>query len=203
MDSLSQFLNDMFEYYGKPPKSGALRIYRRALEGIQIEQLYNMFDKHIADPDSGQFIPKVADLVKVSSGTKSGNALAAWDKVYRAISEIGPYSTFTLDDPWAMRCIEEIGGFQRLCELTDDDLKFKANEFTKLYESHRAQGKPSDYPSKIKGIVELENKSEEDVLLVGDKRWAERNLENGKQRAGLNINKLKLDIKQLPAQGEH
>ena len=197
MDNLNQFLADMFDYYSKDVKSGALRIYRRALENIPVEQLYSMLDQHIADPDSGQFMPKVADFVRVNGGTKKGNAVAAWNKLYRAISEVGPYQTFTLDDPWAMKCIEEIGGFQRLCELTEKELDFKMNEFNKLYESHRAQGIPSDYPAKIKGYVEIENHSEEEVLLIGDKKWAQRNLQQGKKRTGLTINKLKLDVKQL------
>jgi len=197
MDSLNQFLSDMFDYYGKDVRSGALRIYRRALENIPVNQLYSMLDQHIADPDSGQFMPKVADFVRVNAGTKKGNSVAAWNKVYRAISEVGPYKTFVLDDPWAMKCIEEIGGFQRLCELTDKELDFKMNEFNKLYESYRAQGMPDDYPSKIKGYVEIENNSEEEVLLIGDRKWAENNLNNGKKRSGLTINKLKLDVKQL------
>lgn len=197
MDNLNQFLADMFDYYAKDPKSGALRIYRRALEKIPVDQLYSMLDQHISDPDAGQFIPKVADFVRVNSGTKKGNAVIAWNKIHKALSEIGPYQTFVLDDPWAMQSLEDIGGFQRLCELTDKELDFKMHEFNKSYESNRSQGFPQDYPSKIKGIVEIENKTEEDVLLVGDKSWAERNLKNGTDRRGLTINKLSKNITQL------
>lgn len=179
MDKLDQFIVEMFDYYSKDVRSGAAKVYRRALKSIEIDQLYKMFDLHITDPDSGQFMPKVADFVKVNAGTKKGNAVAAWNKVYTAISIVGPYKNFTIDDPWAMKCIDEIGGFQRLCELTDRELDFKRNEFEKLYESYRSQGVPDQFPAKIKGLIDKENGTDTEPFLIGDKDRANRVLIQG------------------------
>ena len=193
MDKLDQFIAEMFSYYSKDVRSGAVNVYKRALKDIPLDQLVEMFDKHIADPDSGQFIPKVADFVRVNQGTKKGNAVAAWNKIYRAITEIGPYQSFVIDDPWAMKCIEEVGGFARLCELTDKDLDFKYNEFARLYESYRAQGTPDKFPSRVKGYIEKESGVEQETLLIGDESRAMRVMAAGQNRTGLNIKKLSLE----------
>jgi hypothetical protein len=190
MDNLNEFLSDMFDYYKQDASGGAARIYKRALKSIPIEQLYEMLDTHIADPDKGQFMPKVADFVRVSSGTKKGNATAAWNKIYTAISTIGPYATFTIDDPWAMRALSEIGGFQSLCEMTVNDLDFKMHEFNRLYEMYRGQGAPENYPSKFKGLVELENGAAEEVMLIGEPERAKRVLNAGKESTGLQVTAL-------------
>ena len=187
MDEIDQFIAEMFDYYSKDIRSGAARVYRRALKNISVEHLYKMFDLHIVDPDSGQFMPKVADFVKVNQGTKKGNAVEAWNKVYTAISKIGPYRNFSIDDPWAMKCIEEIGGFQRLCELTDHELEFKRNEFEKLYESYRAQGVPEQFPSKIKGLIDKENGTDTEPFLIGDEQRAMRVLSQGSKKTNLKI----------------
>lgn len=199
MDKLDQFLCEMFDYYGSDIRSGAIKVYRRALANIGIDELYKMFDLHITDPDSGQFMPKVADFVRGNQGTKKGNAIAAWNKVYTAIAKIGPYKTFVIDDPWAMQALEEIGGFTRLCELTDKELDFKMNEFTKIYEGLRSQGTIKQFPAKIKGLIDKENGTDSEPFLIGDESRALRVLEAGTNKVGhkitgpKQINKLLVD----------
>jgi hypothetical protein len=98
----------MFDYYGKDIRGGAAKTYAQMLIRFPIEELQRVYFTHLCDPDQGQFMPKIADFVRVLEGTKKGQSTVAWNKVDRAIREVGPYGTVSFDDPIIHKVIEEI-----------------------------------------------------------------------------------------------
>lgn len=202
MDDINAFLSELFDYYNKDVRSGSARIYKRMLKNIPVETLYRMFEKHLMDPDRGQFMPKVADFVRGEQGTAKGNAVAAWDKIIQAMELKGPYYTITKDDPWLLKSLEEVGGYQKLCEMTYKDLEYKRNDFLRAYESNRARGMPENYPAKIKGLIDLENGTDSDPILIGDERLALNVLKNGSTQKTLQITEPK-DYKHLLLEHKH
>lgn len=190
------------DYYNRDVRACGYDLYWHELKNFSVEQIQEMFHRHIRNPDTGQFMPKIGDLVKYDQGTTKGNAIEAWHKIYKSISTIGPYQTFTIDDPWAMQSVEEIGGFQHLCELTEKELEFKRNEFEKLYESHKAKGQPKQFPKMFKGIIDKENGTESKPVLIGDAEVAKRVYNRGSNQSGFKLTKFE-DVKSLPTFGEH
>jgi hypothetical protein len=127
--------------------------------------------KHMEDPDKGQFMPKIADIVANIGGTakqKSSNiefiAQSQWQfNVMKAIEDVGSYRTPEFKDPITTACIIAAGGYISLCGKNTDDLVWIGKQFVKNYENYSVR--PLDQlPSQIAGRediqkLKLENKT--------------------------------------------
>lgn len=187
METLDEFLVCMFGYYDKKTNCISMNVYRRMLKDYPFEEIGRAFRQHITDPDNGQFMPKIADFARIIDGTKRGNAVIAWSKIIAAIKIIGPYNTFTIDDEWAMQAIDEIGGFQKLCEMSEKELDYKMNEFNKVYESIRGQGPAKNYAATIRGLIDTNNGTSSDPFLIGDVEKAKIVQKLGSRKSQLKI----------------
>ena len=63
------------EYYGKSLTKGIVELYWQGLAPYSLEDVKRAVSSHTADPDSGQFMPKIADLNRALSGGKQSQAL--------------------------------------------------------------------------------------------------------------------------------
>jgi len=144
------------ELYGKPPSDGALDLIFAALQRFDLQAIKQALTAHLNDPKHGDFAPKPADIVRHIDGDGDHRALSAWSQVHDAIRLVGPYETVVFDDPRIMAVIEEMGGWISLCDISDKDLPFKANEFRTRYQAYLFRA-PARYPSKLIGKAEAEN----------------------------------------------
>jgi hypothetical protein len=119
--------------------------------------------KHMEDPDKGQFMPKIADIVANIGGTakqKSADieftAQSQWQfSVMKAIKECGSYKTPEFKDPITTACIIAAGGWSKLCGLTTDQLIWAGKEFVNTYENYSVR--PLDQlPSQIAGREDIQ-----------------------------------------------
>jgi hypothetical protein len=119
--------------------------------------------KHMEDPDKGQFMPKIADIVANIGGTakqKSADieftAQSQWQmSVMRAIKECGSYKTPNFTDPITTACIIAAGGWSKLCGLTTDQLIWAGKEFVNTYENYSVR--PLDQlPAQIAGREDMQ-----------------------------------------------
>lgn len=60
-------------------------------------------------------------------------ATVAWAKVRESMRKVGGYATVKFDDPLITAAIREMGGWVQLCETTLDDMKWREQDFRKLY----------------------------------------------------------------------
>ena len=160
------------DVYGKTPSDAAIGMNFRALAKYPLAQVRRALDGHLSDPDSGRFMPKPADLIRHIDGDPQGQALQAWSKVEQAIGRVGPWQTVVFDDPVVMATIEDMGGWIELCKVTDKELPFRRNEFTKRYQGYQMRA-PDHYPNRCIGMAEaanarLENAPKTDPVLIGD-----------------------------------
>lgn len=58
------------EVYGREITKPLLQMYFAALAQIGIDQVQGAMMAHMQNPDSGQFFPKPADLIKQMTGTR-------------------------------------------------------------------------------------------------------------------------------------
>lgn len=151
-------INAACEYYGKPALSdNALKIYFNGLKHLTIEQVRDGLSAHVGNPDNGQFMPKVADVLRGAVGDSESLADAAWAKVRRAIEDVGRYASVAFDDALIHVVVQMMGGWTWLCDCESyEDLTWRGKDFVRIYRGF--VGKPlPEYPRYLPGIAEVQN----------------------------------------------
>lgn len=131
-----------------------------ALAPYSIEDVRKGITAHIRNPDTGQFPPKPADVIKHVSGNSQSAGGEAWAKVDRAIRCVGNYRSVVFDDPKIHAAIERLGGWQKISLTDEKEYPFLRNNFLKLYQGFTVQP-PEVYPRKMIGTCEHENSNHE------------------------------------------
>lgn len=145
------------EYYGKAVSDAMIEMYWQGLQMYDIQAIREAFNRHVANPDSGQWMPKIADVAKMLGGTSQDAALQAWAKVDKAIRHVGTYSDVAFDDPLIHRVIHDMGGWIGFGAKTEDEWPFVAKEFENRYRGYRMRSERPDYPKVLTGISNAHN----------------------------------------------
>jgi hypothetical protein len=130
----------------------------RALQAYEIAAVVDALGRHAMNPDTGQFLPKPADVVKVIEGSTADTALLAWAKALGGIKQHGTYDSVVFDDPIIHRVLEDLGGWPWLGHQDVKELPFIERRFRDAYRAHRARGL-AEYPRRLAGIIEHTNGS--------------------------------------------
>lgn len=147
-----------------------------ALASYSIEDVRRGITAHIRNPDTGQFPPKPADVIKHISGNSQSAGGEAWAKVDRAIRCVGNYRSVVFDDPKVHAAIERLGGWQKIALTSNDEYPFLQNKFLKLYQGFTIQP-PETFPRKLVGSCEHENSNhssfqrgrpQDEPVMIGD-----------------------------------
>lgn len=196
-DDKTRFTNALigsFEVYGKQVSDTLINIWWVSMQSYSIDEFCHALSRHLQDPDTGQFVPKPADIVRALSGSKDGQALIAWSKVEKAMKSIGCHNSVCFDDGLINRLVEDMGGWIQLCSLSEHDLKFKCNEFEKRYKSYLVNP-PLEIPSHLVGKSEQANLTGgfevDPPMFVGNHKQAALIFQTGKSGAGHRIGQLK------------
>lgn len=149
------------EVYGREVTQPMAAIYFSALANVSIEQVQEAMMAHMQNPDSGQFFPKPADLIKQMTGTTKQQdaaiedlAAIAWACIERDIRRIGSYGTLKLDDKQALATVKAMGGWQSICQTETSKMEWKRKEFIRMYETFERMPLEA-LPSSLPGRVEL------------------------------------------------
>src|SRR5262249_10206529 len=140
-----------FTMYRTPLSRKSLELYWNTLQPFEWTDVKAAFQMHLTDPDTGQYFPKPADVVRHVHGNSETQALKAWSKVDEASHAVGCYASVVFDDPIIHVVIEDMGGWIRLCQTLLKDLPFRANEFKKYYAGY-VNHPPSHYPKQLLGL---------------------------------------------------
>jgi Domain of unknown function (DUF6475) len=184
----AQIIVKTYDYYGKSLSEGVLSMWIAGLSDISAADLNEALTKHIQNPDSGQFLPKVADIRKMLGGTTQDGALIAWTKVEQAIRRVGIYTSVVFDDPLIHAVLVDMGGWIKLCNTeSDEKLAFISNEFRQRYQGYRRnQQAPAHQPVMI-GLAEAQNAKGgfqiQPPKLLGDPTKAQIVMDSGRDDA--------------------
>jgi len=169
-----ELMQGIGEYYGKQVTPMLIQIYWNGLHGYTFEDVTSAINAHVRNPDSGQFMPKIADVERHLHGNTGTRAMAAWVKVSQAIQEVGTYMTVKFDDQLIHAVINDMGGWPAIGQITNDDLPFRIREFEKRYQAY-LQIPPARTPEPVLlGVFERTNRvlgfndSKEPVLIGRD-----------------------------------
>jgi hypothetical protein len=175
----SRFVSALVEtadLYGYSLSIFAQKLWWDAMQPYDIETFLDALYRHIKNPDTGQFMPKPADVVRMLNGTSSDAALVAWAKVDKAVRHIGMFSSVVFDDPLIHRVLSDMGGWCSLATKTEDEWPFVGKEFENRYRGYSMRNEKPEYPAKMIGMFEAENSrngfKSDPPILVGDTRRA-------------------------------
>lgn len=115
----AELMTAVGEYYGKDVSAPVLRLWWNALENYSDDDVSKALESHIGDTESGQFIPKIADIKRAIDGATptTDQVIAAAMKPTTAIAvlcriEIGTWNLDNWDrhqlKPLAESCIAQI-----------------------------------------------------------------------------------------------
>jgi hypothetical protein len=144
--------------YGRDVSPGVIDLYWSALAPYDLPAVRQAFDRHVKSPDAGQFMPKPADLIRMMGGTSQDAAMQAWAKVERAVRRVGGHESVVFDDAIIHRCVEDMGGWVKLCATTEEDLPFRARDFQALYRGFAMRREAPPYPAHLIGRFEAQNR---------------------------------------------
>jgi hypothetical protein len=185
-----EVLAGVHDFYSKDMSEFAAKVWLQACDGFELEQATKALSAHLMDPERGAFMPKPADLVRALHGTQTDRALIAWGKVLMASQRVGAYTSVCFDDGLIHAVVEDLGGWVRLCQSTNDELPHLQRRFCDSYRAYARQ--PAvDYPARLSGVAELQNGMAghriEPPTLIGDPAKAERVRLDGTTKAKTQI----------------
>ncbi|MEE9452682.1 MAG: DUF6475 domain-containing protein [Gammaproteobacteria bacterium] len=157
-------------------------IYWRSLKRFDFADVKRALQAHVDNPDTGQFLPKPADLIRQLEGSSDDKAYQAWSKVVKTIERIGSYDSVVFDDALIHAVLADMGGWIALCTNRTEQLKFLQHEFQKRYRRYLEQV-PTNYPGVLNGVIARDNASAgfdaPAPVFIGDKSKAGQVMQSG------------------------
>lgn len=149
-------LTAVAELHGRTISEGAMALWWGELQRFDVETVEAALRGTVGDPETGRFMPKPADLIRLIDGTATERSLIAWGKVLEAMRRVGAYRSVIFDDGAIHAAIEDLGGWPKLCRSTADELPFVQRRFC---DAHRVYATRPDmrYPPHLVGDHEAAN----------------------------------------------
>lgn len=138
--AFANLLTDVLAYYSKDASEYTLHVWWTACQAFEMEQVGKALTAHATDAERGIYAPKVADIVRVLSGTTTDRAMLAWGKVLEALSSIGAYSDVVFDDPAIHAAIEDCGGWVKTCRSDLTELSYLQHRFCQSHKAYTGRG---------------------------------------------------------------
>lgn len=183
----------VMSFYGKDVSRFALDVWWNALKQYDLTAITTAFNRHLMNPDSGQFQPKPADIVKMLQGTTQDAALSAWAKVDKAVRHVGTYRSVVFDDPIIHVVLHDMGGWTALGQKTEEEWPFVAREFENRYRGFKARNEVPEYNRVLIGLSDAANQKngfkQQPPILVGNEAKAKQVMLGGEDRVSIGFTK--------------
>jgi len=180
------------EYYGKEISKAVISLYWNGLKQFDYPAIEKAFWEHTQNPDTGQFMPKIADIMKMLQGRTTDQASIAWSKVDEAVRRVGTYRDVVFDDPLIHRVIQDMGGWIKLGTIDEKEWPFIERHFQTRYQGYKLRNDVPEYLPSLTGISNAQNAKEgflkEEPVLLGNKEKAQQVLLGGNTNSVLQIN---------------
>lgn len=182
------------EYYSREVSEGILGMYWQGLEQYDIAAIREALNRHMRNPDSGQFMPKIADIARMLGGSTQDAALQAWAKVDQAVRRVGTYADVAFDDPLIHRVLHDMGGWIAMGQKNEDEWPFVAKEFENRYRGFRMRSEAPEYPAVLTGIAGAHNRKAgyetDPPMLIGNPLKAQQVISGGTDKPLIGLTRL-------------
>lgn len=190
--AFGKLITDVLAYYRQDASSFTLSLWWQACQPFEMEQVSKALSAHAMDAEHGVYAPKVADVMRVLSGTTTDRAALAWGKVLGAMSAVGSYSDVVFDDPAIHAAIEDMGGWVKICRGETTELSYLQHRFCLAHKAYTGRG-TFEYQRRLIGDRSPDIEYTKKGLplprpaIVGDKDLACRVYEDGSAEAKTRI----------------
>lgn len=154
--NFARLLAGVMAIYNRDVSEFALGVWWNACRSYDMDQIRAAFNQHVMDPETGQFPPKPADIVRQLQGTHGDRSLIAWGKAFDAMQKVGAYESVVFDDGVIHAVVEDLGGWPALCKTSNDELPFVQRRFCDAYRAYSRRAEKS-FPPRLAGITESTN----------------------------------------------
>lgn len=182
MAEFAKWMSNIGLLYNKDINEYLIEFYWQAFQPFSLRAVKTALQSHVKNPDSGQYFPKPADLLRYLETSHSSHALRAWGEVHRAIRTVGCYESVVFDDPIIHAVIADMGGWLRLCRMTESETPWREKEFERRYTDYAANP-PSSYPGQLLGLIAVSHQQQglpaQAPRLLGDGQKAQRVYQQG------------------------
>lgn len=180
---------DVHAFYRRDFSDFSANVWWNALKPYDLDAVQDAIGRHSVNPDSGQFMPMPADIVKMLQGSTQDAGLVAWAKVDRAVRSCGTYNSVVFDDALIHRVIVEMGGWVLIGGKGEDEWPFVRNEFVNRYRGYRMRSETPEYLPVLIGIAEAQNnrtgQKSQPPMLIGNPEVAQRVMLAGDDKPAL------------------
>jgi len=208
-DSFASMIVDALAYYRQNVSEFTLHVWIEGCKPYTLEKVQKAMTAHMTDATSGQFAPKVADIVRILSGTTTDRAALAWGKTLDAMGRVGAYTDVVFDDPAIHAAVEDLGGWPKMCRTETKDLSYLQHRFCECHKAYTGRGE-FDYPRRLMGDRSPDHEYEKKRLplprpaLIGDVAKAKQVYLNGEKAGKTSISYMPMEaiqplIKRLEA----
>lgn len=145
--------------YGKELHETATELLFTILKKYELNQITEALTLHVSE---SKFPPTPADIIQKIKGKISDRALIAFQHVLNGLNY---YETVVFDDPVIHYAIECLGGWQKICQVSEEDVKWLEKDFAKYYELGFKCGKTwgdPHVPVALPGYLDLVNVQEKE-----------------------------------------
>lgn len=183
------------EYYKSGLSKAVLMIYYNGLKRYTVDEIGGALERFVSNTENGQFMPKIADIVKFIDGSADDKAMRAWTKLEKSAAQIGRNRSVCFDDPIIMKVAGEMGGWSFFCDMNEKNEPFIAKEFMSRYRNALNGGEVTDYPKIFIGVADADNLRNgfiDEVLptLIGDEHRAKLVYEGGAGQQTIGFNQM-------------
>jgi hypothetical protein len=126
---------EMAEAVSQEASPFKIEIYFKHLQDMPYEDVERAFQNIIRTRITATF-PKVAEIRQAVHGDPQDKALIAWEQLINSIRCVGGYRSIMFDDPAITAIIEREGGWEKVCNMTSEEIKWFGKDFLKMYPSY-------------------------------------------------------------------
>jgi hypothetical protein len=143
----------LIDYFGAKPSEAVSNIYFEAFKNWSLED-FKKACQSIMESRIYNGLPKIAEIKEALIGNIEDAKILAYQSLLRA-TESGGYISVVFKDGAIGRAVQGMGGWQRVCEMTLDDWKYRRKEFESLYALYLHRGETD--PVRLIGLFEANN----------------------------------------------
>lgn len=157
--AFSKMLSLTSEQYGRPMSPELVRFYFDGLSHLGIADIRAGLNRHVRNTEVGQYMPKIADIIRACEGGTQSAAYLALRSVQNAFSQVGSWQSVAFEDKIIHSVIEDMGGWPDLCGRDMEEWQnFGSREFMRRYAilTERGVSEPRDW---LPGRAEIDNVS--------------------------------------------
>ncbi len=176
-------LAGVYGFYDKDINDFVLDVWWNALKQFDLNAIVEAFNRHVINTESGKWLPKPADIIRMLRGSTQDAALVAWAKVDWAVRHKGTYVDVVFQDELIHRVLHDMGGWIALGQKNEDEWPFVAREFENRYRGFRERSEIPEYPAVLTGIANAHNRIQglklQPIVMIGNEAACERVMSGG------------------------